>query len=67
MFPLFRIKIINCTLKLLGVPHTKAMLEAISNNVGSPYYSMIAGFDGVNEEDYNMPLDDMLEQIMTTK
>lgn len=67
MFPLFRIKIINCALKFAGVPHTKAMLKAIADNVGSPNYQMIAGFDAVNEEDYNMPLDDMLEQIMITK
>jgi len=31
-------KIINCALKILGVPHTKAMLQAIADNAGSPYY-----------------------------
>jgi len=67
MFPLFRIKIINCALKFAGIPHTISMLKAIAENVGSPYYSMIAGFDAVNEEDYNMPLDDMLEQVLITK
>ncbi len=61
MFPLFRIKIINCALKVVGVPHTIAMLKAIADNVGSPYYGMIAGFDAVNEEDYNLPIDGMLE------
>jgi hypothetical protein len=61
MFPLFRIKIINCALKIIGVPHTIAMLKAISDNKDSPYYQMIAGFDAVNEEDYNIPLDGLLE------
>jgi hypothetical protein len=61
MFPLFRIKIINCALKIVGVPHAIAMLKAISDNKDSPYYSMIAGFDAVNEEDYNTTLDGLLE------
>jgi hypothetical protein len=28
---------------------------------------MIAGFDMVNEEDYSAPIDEFLEQILTTK
>lgn len=34
---------------------------------GDKYTNMIAGFDMVNEEDYNMHIDDFLEQIYTAK
>jgi hypothetical protein len=67
MFPLFQIKIIICALKIIGVPHVNSMLKDLEENVDHPLYSMVAGFDAVNEEDYCLPLDGFLEQVMLTK
>jgi len=58
-FPLFRIKIIVCGLKVLGNEHIQSMLDAMLSIKENS--DMVVGFDMVNEEDYNMPIDDFLE------
>lgn len=65
-FPLFKMKIIVCGLKLAGKGHIQLMLDKIEERKQDAW-SMIAGFDMVNEEDYNAPIDEFLEQILTTK
>lgn len=37
-------------------------MKSIKENI-----DMVVGFDLVNEEDYNMPLSDFLEQILITR
>lgn len=64
-FPLFRMKIIVCGLKMLGKSHIQAMLDAIESRIEK--YNMISAFDMVNEEDYNEGIDYFLEQILETK
>ena len=64
--PLFRMKVIVCGLKLAGKSHIQLMLDNIEERKQDAW-SMIAGFDMVNEEDYNAPIDEFLEQILTTK
>jgi hypothetical protein len=57
-FPLFRIKIIVCGLKIVGKDHIQAMLDAMENAQkleanSQTGYQLVCGFDMVNEEDYN--------------
>jgi adenosine deaminase CECR1 len=59
-------KIIVCGLKIAGKGHIQLMLDNIEERQQDAW-SMIAGFDMVNEEDYNAPIDEFLEQILTTK
>jgi adenosine deaminase CECR1 len=59
-------KIIVTGLKVLGKGHIQKMLDKIEERQEDAW-SMIAGFDMVNEEDYSAPIDDFLEQILTTK
>lgn len=59
-------KVIVCGLKVLGKAHIQLMLDNIEERKQDAW-SMIAGFDMVNEEDYSAPIDEFLEQILTTK
>ena len=61
-FPLFRMKIVACGLKLLGPAHIKSQLDAIMQ--ADRKSNLIVGFDMVNEEDYWPGIDSFLEQIM---
>lgn len=65
-FPLFQIRIVVCSLKFLGAPHAKAMLDAMIERKND-IYSLIAGFDMVCEEDYNPTTDTFLETIFNAK
>ena len=65
-FPLFRMKIIVCGLKIVGKDHIQAMLDAVENATkleeqANNGYQLVCGFDMVNEEDYNYPIDYFLE------
>ena len=53
-------KISVCGLKLVGKDHIQAMLDKIVEKK-EELYSLIAGFDMVNEEDYNAGIDTFLE------
>ena len=64
-FPFFQMRIICCGLKIIGKEHIQKQLDAIME--ADKYTNMVAGFDMVCEEDYNMPTDEFLEQIYTTK
>ena len=71
-YPLFRMKIIVCGLKVLGNWHIQAMLDAMESaekmESSEPSgFQMVVGFDMVNEEDYTAPIDSFLEQMLTTK
>ena len=59
-------KIIACGLKIIGKPHIQEMLDAVehAHSVGN---KLVVGFDMVNEEDYNDPIDTFIEQILATK
>lgn len=62
----FRIKIICCGLKILGVDHLKFQvkcLEEAADDVGQ----MITGIDLVNEEDYHVKTNEFLEVIYGAK
>jgi len=64
-FPLFRIKIIVCGLKIVGKTHIQAMLDAYLE--ADKLTNMISGFDMVNEEEYCDKTDTFLEQILEAK
>jgi len=53
-------KLIICGLKIVGKDHIQLMLDKIEERKDD-MYTMIAGFDMVNEEDYNFPIDSFLE------
>lgn len=65
MFPLFRMKIINCGLKIVGKPHIQYELDACIES--AELSEMVTAFDMVNEEDYNPPIDHFLEQMLEAK
>ena len=58
-------RLIVCGLKMFGKDHIQSQLDAIIE--ADQTTKLIAGFDMVNEEDYNPPIDDFLEQIMAVK
>lgn len=58
-FPLFRIKIIACGLKLFGRDHIQSQLDGIIE--ADSLTNMVSGFDMVNEEDYNPGIDSFLD------
>jgi len=62
-FPLFRLKIIVCGLKVVGRPHVKAMLDAVVEC--KEEIDMVVGFDLVCEEDWNPKTDTFLDLILT--
>jgi len=67
-YPMFRIKIISCALKILGVDHLKgqiAFLDQANHDVGQD--KMIVGIDAVCEEDYNTPVDAFLDELYAAK
>lgn len=64
-FPLFRMRLIICGLKMFGAGHIQSQIDAII--AADSKTNLIAGFDMVNEEDYNPKIDDFLEQIMEAK
>ena len=64
-YPLFRMRLIVCGLKMFGKEHIQSQLDAII--AADSTTKLIAGFDMVNEEDYNPPIDEFLEQIMECK
>lgn len=51
-FPLFKLKIIVCGLKIAGKGHIQLMLDKMEERKQDAW-SLIAGFDMVNEEDYH--------------
>lgn len=59
-------KIIVCGLKVVGKEHIQLMLDKIEERKDDEN-QMIVAFDMVNEEDYTMPIDSFLEQILETK
>jgi hypothetical protein len=59
-------KIIACGLKILGKSHVQAMLDAVEH-ASSVGCQLVVGFDMVNEEDYNDPIDTFIEQMFATK
>jgi len=64
-------KVIVTGLKFLGNWHIQSMLDAVEHAVNkqdkTSGYQLVVGFDMVNEEDYNAPINTFLEQILTTK
>lgn len=64
-FPLFRMRLIICGLKMFGRGHIQSQLDAIV--AADSKTNLVSGFDMVNEEDYNMPIDDFLDQILEAK
>lgn len=64
-YPLFRMRLIICGLKMFGKDHIQSQLDAII--AADSKTNLIAGFDMVNEEDYNPPIDEFLEQMMAVK
>ena len=52
-------RIIACGLKIVGKEHIQSQIDAVME--ADKYTSMVAGFDMVNEEDYNMKTDEFLE------
>jgi hypothetical protein len=48
----------------MGKNHIDAMLKDMEKAKETPYYSLISGFDAVNEEDYSLPIDSFVEQIL---
>lgn len=67
-YPLFRMKIIACALKILGVDHFKGQIEFLKQaeaDVGND--KMIVGIDAVCEEDYNTPVDAFLDELYGAK
>ena len=61
-FPLFRMKIIVCGLKIFGRGHIQSQLDGIIE--ADKITKMVSGFDMVNEEDYNPGIDAFLDQII---
>jgi len=49
----------------------QAMLDAVELAINqqdkTSGYQLVVGFDMVNEEDYNAPINNFLEQILATK
>ena len=64
-FPLFQMKIIVCGLKIVGIPHVQAQIDAYM--AADKITNMVTGFDMVCEEDYNPKCDDFLEVLYTAK
>lgn len=64
-FPLFRMRIIICGLKIFGRDHIQNAINAVIE--ADRFTKMVVGFDMVNEEDYNMRIDDFLDQIIAAK
>lgn len=64
-------KVIVTGLKCLGNWHVQAMLDAVELAINqqdkTSGYQLVVGFDMVNEEDYNAPINSFLEQILSTK
>mmetsp|Transcript_23118 Transcript_23118/g.30793 ORF Transcript_23118/g.30793 Transcript_23118/m.30793 type:complete len:150 (-) Transcript_23118:688-1137(-) len=58
-YPLFRMRLIICGLKMFGKDHIQSQLDAIV--AADSKSKLISGFDMVNEEDYNPPIDEFLE------
>ena len=58
-------RLIICGLKMFGKDHIQSQLDAII--AADQTTKLIAGFDMVNEEDYNPPIDEFLDQIMECK
>lgn len=67
-YPKFRLKIIACALKFLGVDHLNsqiAFMKEFDHDVGED--KMIVGIDAVCEEDYNIPVDKFLDALYAAK
>lgn len=64
-FPLFRMKLIVCGLKIVGRGHVQGQIDAFIE--ADKLTNMISGFDLVCEEDYNLKTDDFLDQIYAAK
>jgi hypothetical protein len=64
-YPLFEIKLIICSLKIIGKDHNQKMIEAVQK--GSKMTNLISGFDMVNEEDATPPIIEFVEQILSEK
>lgn len=58
LFPLFKMKIIACGLKIVGKDHIQTQIDACFE---APKYSdLVVGFDMVNEEDFTPDIDHFL-------
>ena len=58
-------RVIICGLKIFGKDHIQNAIDSVIE--ADKFTNMVTGFDMVNEEDYNMRIDDFLEQIMEAK
>ena len=58
-YPLFRMRLVICGLKIFGRDHIQSQLDAII--AADQNTKLIAGFDLVNEEDYNLGIDIFLD------
>ena len=61
-YPLFQMKLIICGLKIVGEPHCKQQILDMKEAYNL-YPNFIVGYDMVNEEDYCMPVKDLLPMI----
>ena len=64
-YPLFRMRLIICGLKMFGKNHIQSQLDALI--AADSKTNLISGFDLVNEEDYNPGIDEFVEQILAVK
>lgn len=66
-YPLFRMKLISCGLKVLGRWHVEKMLEFYAETLlleADKPFKLLSGFDLVCEEDYNGELDGYLDLLL---
>ena len=61
-YPLFQIRIIICSLKIIGKDHNEKMILEIQKHQKKT--NLIAGFDMVNEEDATPPIKEFIPQIL---
>jgi hypothetical protein len=61
-FPLFQIKVIVCSLKIIGKDHNEKMIRAVQDQ--QKKCNLIAGFDMVNEEDAVPSIKEFVSQIL---
>ena len=59
IFPLFRMRLIVCGLKMFGRGHIQSQLDAIIE--ADKLTNLVSGFDMVNEEDFNPGIDSFLD------
>ena len=65
-YPYFQLMLILTCYKIVGKSHAKKIIGHIKE-ANQKFPHLIGGFDMVNEEDYNDPIDTFIEQILATK